>query len=369
MFAACGLDIEGTLIPDADAGVPSDGNVVDVIVGADGGADGTPGDAAQDATADVTAQDALADTSVADAARDTSAMDAPADTSPDTSTPDSSTCTLANGCIVVPSGWALVAVDTVASAPACPTGFAAAGASDVVEGPNAGATACGCQACSVGTQPDCASGAVKVAFDFGGGGCGMAGAPPQNNNTPAGSCGTDLYMGSLNNLNLKYTPPAPTGGACTSAGQLQKQNVTYAGHARVCRPDTPTSAGCNGNQCTPTLSAGYSACIEIAGNQTCPAPMTAKHRVGTDVSYTCGACPCTVGSKCSGTMTLYRDNQCQNNPIALTVDDACHPSGTNQSYGSYKYTATASMVTCAPGAAPAAQSVALVGEETICCAP
>ncbi len=370
MFAACGLDIEGTLVDDGDAAAPLDGNVADVILGADGGADVTSGDAASDV-----GDGSVTDGSMADA-RDASGLDAASDTAIDVQldaprdvAPDTATCTLATGCIVVPTGWTLVAIDTVATPPACPTGFAGAAANDVVEGPNAGATACGCATCSIGTQPDCSSGAVKVAFDFGGGQCGTAGSPPQNNNTPAGSCGTDMYTGTLNNLELKLTPSGPTGGACTSAGALQKQNVTYAGRARVCQPDSPAAAGCNGNQCTPTLPAAYSACIAMAGNQACPAPMTVKHRVGSDVSYTCAACPCSVGAKCSGTMTLYRDNQCTSMPHVLAVDDVCHPSGTNQSYSSYKYTGTASNVTCAPGAAPAPQNLALVGEETICCAP
>jgi hypothetical protein len=376
-FVACGLDVGGSLVASGDdASSPVDSGGHDVTITEGGGQDGplSDGTAIDGTSTDGTASDGTVDGTTPDASMDAgvdSAADASrdADASPVDAPPDAPSCTTVNGCYIVPSGWNLVALDTANQTAACPSGFAQAAPVDVVEGPNVGANACGCQSCSIGMQPSCASGAVKVMYDVGGGGCGLNGVPPQNNNNPPGGCDTDMYMGSENNLDAKLTPPGPTGGMCTSAGRVDKQNVTYAGQARTCAPDNAAAAGCVGNECTPNLVAPYSACIAKAGIQTCPSPFTTKHLVGTDVNYTCGPCPCSVGATCTGTMTLYRNGNCTGGTLVLTVDDVCRPTNDNQSYSSYKYAGTASNVSCSVGAAPAAQNVTLVGEETICCAP
>lgn len=387
-FAACGLDVGGSMDVAPDAESPHDGAGNDAPIGVDGALDASidaptdatmpdgGADAAPDAAADAS-MDARADVG-ADAGID-SAIDSAADSAPDSSpdsapdapvdAPPDATCSITNGCVVVPAGWSLVAIDTAQPTAACPTGFANAAPVDVVESPNVGANACACQACSISTPPDCNAGAVKVFYDLGGMQCGAAGVPAQNDNNPAGACNSDMYQGSYANLDLKYVPPAATGAACAAPAVQQKQNVTYGSHARTCAPDSAAAAGCNGNECTPSLASPFSACIAMSGNQTCPAPMTVKHLVGTDVSYTCSACPCTVSATCSGTMSLYEDNNCTMGLHPIAADGQCHPSGTNKMFRSYKYAGTASNVSCSAGNVPAPQNVALVGQETICCAP
>jgi hypothetical protein len=382
---ACGLDTGGSAdaVDDASPGDDAsghdaivsgdgnsnvDGNMPDGMNGNDGGIDATQ-DASIDATADAT-PDAGVD-SAPDAAPDVGVDSAP-DSAPDVgvdSAPDSATCSPTNGCYIVPSGWTLVAFDPTNQTTGCPTGWANAAPTDLVEGPNAGGNACGCAQCNTNTNPDCNSGAIKVFYDNGNMQCGNPGLPSQMNNNPPGQCDTDMYTGSLGGLDLKYVPPPPTGGTCTSAGTLQKQNVTYAGHERECHADNPGSANCTGNQCTPNLAAPYSACIAMTGIQTCPSPYTTKHLVGTDVSYTCGNCGCTVNATCTGTVSFYGDMACGGTAKTIAADNQCHDPMTNNAYRSYKYAGTAQNVACQTGAAATPQNLALVNEETICCAP
>ena len=345
MFVACGLDIEGTASIDTTTG---DGSPT-----LDGGS--LPFDASH-----------------ADGGQPSDSGAAPdADALPPPPPPiDASGCDAAAGCVVVPNGWTLVAIDTTQTA-ACPTGFTAGGPTNVVEGPNAPPSACGCATCSVTTPPSCENGAIGVTFDFGGPpSCNLPGQPSQMNNNPAGACGTDLYTMGIGGYNLRYKPPGPTGGACgPGAGVVQKQNVTYAGKARLCQPDNAAAAGCTGNDCRPILPAPYRACISGAGNQTCPAPYTVTHHVGTDVTYTCGGCACTLSATCQGSLTLYSDGNCQNGAHNVAVDDVCRPPGANGPFNSYKYAGSPTVVTCLDGPAAPPAGLALTSQLTICCAP
>jgi hypothetical protein len=221
-------------------------------------------------------------------------------------------------------------------------------------------------------QPSCASGAIKVFYDIGGMQCGLAGMPAQMNNNPPGSCGTDMWTGSVNGLDLKFVPPPPTGGTCSSAGRVDKQNVTFSGHPRECHMNNSTSAGCWGNECTPGLPSPFAACIEQSGDVACPSPYTSKNLVGTDVNYTCADCSCTVSATCSGRLTEYTDQSCSMNPTPFPVDGTCfnpNVNPPNTTYHSYKYAGTASNVACNAGQAPAPQNLQLVGEHTVCCTP
>jgi hypothetical protein len=373
-LAACGLDSGGSLDTSGDdASTGADVGSPDAVTSSDGAsnADGTAADAPADAIgSDATAVDANADGSpLPDAGLDSAIPDA----SPPDSAPDSSpTCTIASGCYVVPGGWTLVAVDSTQPAASCPSGWDSANPIDLVEGPNA-TNGCACAQCSTTTQPTCDSGAVKVFYDLGIGGnmtCGLAGMPATMSNNPAGSCLKDLYTMGLP-PDLEFVSPPPSGGACTSAGQQQKQNVTYSGQARECQPNSASSAGCTGNQCRPQLASPYAACIAHDGTQQCPSPYTTRHLVGTDVNYTCANCSCSVTSACgAGTVTLFSDDRCSMGATPFVADGMCHATMTNASFHSYKFAGgSVSNVACAAGAAPAGQNVQLVMPQTICCAP
>ena len=164
-------------------------------------------------------------------------------------------------------------------------------------------------------------------------------------------------------------PPPASGGVCAAPGILEKQNVTYAAKGRLCQPDSAASAGCVGNDCTPTLPAPFRACVVGAGNQTCPAPYTVTHHVGTDVSYSCAGCACAVTATCDGTMTLYTDGACQNGAKSEPVDGQCRNAASG-TFNSYKYTGNApTAVACQSGPPSPPSGVMLAGSLTICCAP
>jgi hypothetical protein len=217
---------------------------------------------------------------------------------------------------------------------------------------------------------------VQVHFDQqgvpGAGQCGATGVPSSNLNSPPGSCGTDLYSGpglTYPQLDLRFTPPGPSGGACT-ASSSPTGNVSYAAQDMTCKPDNPQGAGCSGNQCTLTLPAPYLVCVTKNGNQPCPgAPFTHAHDVGNSVQLDCGGCGCNWVATCTGTMKLFTDNQCKNGELDVPVDDQCHnPNASANFYKSYQYAANPpANVACASTGTPTAQNVSLQGEQTICC--
>ena len=120
-------------------------------------------------------------------------------------------CKDAGDCIVVPSGWTLVAFAPTQASP-CPSGFAQP--TGVVEGPSA-TSACECGTCGVTTQPSCAGGPIKVLYDTitsaGAGTCDLPGTVTPLGNSPAGTCLTDLYKGDYTIDDLEYEPSGPSG--------------------------------------------------------------------------------------------------------------------------------------------------------------
>lgn len=299
------------------------------------------------------------------------------DAGPDATTPaEAGPC--ANGapsCIVVPSGWTLVAFASTRST-ACPAGFTGM-PTDLVEGATASASACSCGACNLTTPPTCNSGSVPVHFDnvtgSGGGSCSMlasANTGPLMNNPP-GSCGTDLYQGSYAGFDVKYTSPPPSGGACTTPGMVANGGVTYASQDRACTADSAQSANCNGKACTPTVPGPYKACIMSTGTASCPpGPLSSLHLVGTGGSLSCSDCGCTVTGSCSGTVTLYTDTMCTNNAYAVPADDSCNPIYQQQaSYSSYIYAGGMPQGVGCQASGSSTAHVTLAGAATICCPP
>ncbi|MGD0524225.1 MAG: hypothetical protein ABSE49_03720 [Polyangiaceae bacterium] len=317
------------------------------------------------------------DSSVADSS-------APVDSSmPDTYVVDTgTTCTTANNCYVIPASWQLVAFTTGTTAPtaSCPTGFAMAAPTNLDEGPNT-SSACQCGQCAVSSAPTCPTGPITVDYDVqnlpGAGQCGTAGNPSTQKNATPGGCNTDMYTGNIpmvtyETIDLKYTPPAATGGSCTSAG-TPTGTVSYTAQDRTCVPDSQAAAGCTGNQCTLTLASPYEVCIVQSGAQTCPgAPFTHSHTAGGAATFTCSACGCNVSASCTGTMELFTSNNCTTTGGAteddIAVDGACHPAdGKTGSYNSYEYVQKAPTISCAASGTSTATNVTLANVETICC--
>ena len=299
--------------------------------------------------------------------RDASTFDA---TAADATSPNGC-ANAATPCAVVPPGWTLVALAAAQSSP-CPTGFDSAPASDVVEGPSV-AGGCSCGACSVTAQPSCASGAIAVTYDTNttvyAGTCNTTATPSPLGNAPPGSCGTDIYQGDYSTFDVRYAAPGPTGGTCTSPGVQNSAALSYAARDRLCAPNDAQAANCSGGMCRPSLGGPYEACIAAPGEVPCPpGPLAVAHHVGTSASYTCADCACTVTAKCSGTLTLYTDTSCTKAPYAISTD-VCVGISSAATYKAYKYTAAAPQtVGCQAGTPDPAPTVALTGEQTVCCA-
>ncbi len=362
-----GLDAAGS----ADVAAPPD----DATAGTHHAADGSVhrADAGRDGSEPGDAQEAE---STADAPGDDG--ESPGDAGPGV-VPDGG-CTTAAGCYVVPSGWSLVAFAS-SQTTACPAGYDSP--ANLVEGPDA-AAACSCSACSVTAQPSCASGEVDIFYDtvtaVGAGTCSMPGMTPMLTNDPAGSCGnvangSGVYAGNYSIYDLAYTPPPASGGTCSAPGAATG-SVTFAARDRACVPTSPQAAGCVGSECTPGLSAPYDACIMQAGSVACPAgPFGVQHLAGTGVSFGCAACGCSISAACSGTITLYTDTACRNTGVQVPADGSCNRvtslphSSTTYVFDSYTYLGNApASVSCMASGSSTAESVALSGAETICCA-
>jgi hypothetical protein len=271
-----------------------------------------------------------------------------------------------SGCIIVPNGWSLVAVDRGATGAPCPAGFGPR--QDVFAGPEAGASACACLGCSITTSPSCTRGSVQVFAGIQPGApCFLPGQPPYNNNNPAGGCDTDIYTGALNGYSLEFVPPAPEGGTCAASAAPQAQNVTFASHEQACGPAAPGAGNCMGARCTPVLPPPFVACLAAPGAQPCFAGLPHGQLVGTGANPVCPACACTVSAACGGTMTLYETAVCSGPTLTVPVDGQCHTNeGMGASYNSYVFAGTVTDAGCSASPVPPT-SFALVAPETLCC--
>jgi hypothetical protein len=204
--------------------------------------------------------------------------------------------------------------------------------------------------------------------------CNQSGQPAQMNNS--GPCNTDMYTGGTilpySSLDLSYAPAGPTGGQCAASALTNSGNLTYAAQDRVCVPSTEP---CTGSDCTPSFGS-YQVCISASGNQSsCPgSTFTQKHLVGGAATFTCSGSGCTcsvVEGTCTGTMSLWTNNNCTGNTLVIPADGHCHnESGAgSDSYQSYSYAANTLSSSCSSGGSSSAQNVTQPNEQTICCAP
>jgi hypothetical protein len=376
LLAGCGVELDGLSLgspPDGsgsasppnedaslvDASIPADDQgSPDVIVSSDdeGSSDAAyPGDDQGSSSVDASP-----------------GIDATADA--DSSVADAGPCSDATsqGCIVVPNGWTLVAFAPSQSS-SCPTGFGG-GQSDLVEGPTASGT-CGCGSCSVTSQPSCNAGSIAVTYDTQGTTtppmCQLTAHPSPLANTPAGQCGTDLFVGDYSTFDVAYAAPPASGGACTAPGVATGVGVTATSQDRTCAPDSAQSANCAGGVCQPSVSSPYAACLEAPGHVACPpGPMSVQHVVGTSATATCSACGCAITAKCSGTMTLFNDGSCKNSAASIATG-VCTPivSTGTLIVRSYEYQGAAPRTVGCQTGAPGSAQATLNGQETICCAP
>jgi hypothetical protein len=371
--ADTGATEAGAPLDDADTD-SSSSNDADQGTGneAGGSIDAGPGpDATVPVDAGVTVDAGHDAGSTVDAGHAVDAGGPPVDAGQDAGSDAGPCANLGASCVVVPTGWALVAF-APAQSTACPTGFGSE--LDVVEGPDAG-SACSCGTCSTTTQPTCASGAVGLSFDTKtsilGGTCLLPRASLAN--SPAGTCRTDLAAGSYETYDLEFSAPAASGGVC--AAPTVTGAVTYTAEDRTCTPVSLAAANCSGGACTPTLTSPYEACISwtTPGQVACPAgPLSVQHVVGTSATFSCSACGCSVTATCAGTLTMYSDIGCSKNPASFSTGACTAVVGgagnSTADFTSYKYSAGAPSKVKCTATAGTAEDVTLTNETTICCA-
>ncbi|HEY8080099.1 MAG TPA: hypothetical protein VIF62_38475 [Labilithrix sp.] len=267
------------------------------------------------------------------------------------------------GCVDIPTGFSLVAYSATGGT-TCPTGFTAPNA--FVEGPSAGPGACTC-GCTVTANPSCpTNGSIVGHFDTAGDGmCGSAGGSLTNM-----GCGTDGFLGPFSTGNEhRYTPPAATGGTCTSSAAKDAGKVSYTAQGHSC--EASVLPECNGKVCIPSVGSGFAACLAKDGDVPCPSSFSTKHLVGSGATLSCGAgCSCGVTATCKGTLYYHVSTDCSDvmPPFSTPVDDACHATDAmGASYGSHKYVPMAAAnIACTKGGSTA-PSVSLTDEQTICC--
>ncbi len=282
-------------------------------------------------------------------------------------------CSLADNCVLVPTGWQLVAF-APSQADACPPGFEAP--TDFVEGPDV-TNGCACGACTTTTPPNCAGGTVTTPYGNGVSSYACIYDGDTFPNSPAGACNHLEAQESYSRLTLSFINPPAGDGVCSAPTELATGTVTYAHMDRSCTPNgNPSFVSCTGDACVVELSgSSYGACItpETPGVAACPAgPLGVQHLVGSGTTYSCTACGCKATGTCSGgTLTLYSDLSCTMNPVTLTGPCTAF-SGTSGNptaiYGSAKFTGgtLVSTVTCA--STPGTAKPVLTSETTVCCA-
>ena len=242
----------------------------------------------------------------------------------------------------------------------------------VVTQPIGTTDACACDSCSVTASPSCVTGAIALSVDTDGSlACGTA-ASPLANMTPGG-CNTDNFHGPVIAADdVKLTPLPPTGGTCAAGSPTaHPERVAFSERGRICASDDAVS-GCVDPPCAQGFAAPFAPCLAHAGSVGCPAgPFGVAHHLGTGAaSVSCtDTCSCNVAATCvNATVTYYGDKMCKG-PMTLpthATGTCLNQGGTGMMYGAYTYSATTSASCSANGST--VTSVALAGEQTICCA-
>ncbi len=285
----------------------------------------------------------------------------------------------ANGdpsCIVVPTGWSLVAFTSTPTRQ-CPKGFEPT-STIVFEGPNLD-SACSCGPCNVTAQPTCEAGPVPILSSppFPPMGTPQCSTSPVSElaNDPPGAClpYPSAQGGPGNPIDTGYIAPPASGGACSAPGQPDPSNVSFADIESLCTADATQAAACDDKACTPQVDSPFAACIMTAGASVpCPpnSPFSTAHSIATAVGFSCTDCGCTIAADCSGRLELFVDDMCQELQRTAPVNGNCDPSGGPPGGAAYEYAALPpGNVACAANGTSTASDVTTIGAATVCCAP
>ncbi len=274
-----------------------------------------------------------------------------AEAGPDTSWPcgvDPASCADTNA---IPNGWKAIAV--ASSNVACGGGFN--NETHVKTSPGALAGACDCVAANL-VPPSCANGKIST---FSGVLC----ANPASPITVTSSACTPVN-GNLSVFYASTTLP-PAGGSCTANVVTDMTKLT-ASDSTVCEAVT-----CPEKVCAGVTPNGFAACIETAGDVTCPngSPFNKKQTVGDTATLSCSACSsCTASAACdSATIQFFSDNKCMNSLVTLLSDGSCQTTGNsgNNAQGVIYKANTKNLTYTATG--PKTATAGLSNTKTVCC--
>jgi hypothetical protein len=271
---------------------------------------------------------------------------APNDASPVTSDATVTSDAPVSSCASPESGWDIVFVtdrdhacsgDTITR--------------DLVTSPSTGSATCACGSCTITPDPGCSSGsfAIKYGNDYNTARCDMTGMARDGNNGACTPANPTLAP------QVQVVPPKPSSPPACTASALASGSPS-ATPLRACVPTE--------SNCTPP-SADFAACLQRAGDVSCPSSHPKKTLAGARANVKCGSCSCTVASHgCSGTARYYSDTNCGTQVGTATTTCALSGGNANTPTGSYKWEGQTTG-TCTFGTSKAE---ALLEEvETLCC--
>ena len=207
------------------------------------------------------------------------------------------------------------------------------------------------------------------------------GACTQANAIPAGTlCGGVPCTQSLSIAPLTLTEsdctPTLASPPATPSGPPIWSTVAY-----TCEGAPSGTCSDPGETCAPVVPPpppGFSVCIDITGDRTCPDELSDKHVVYDhfDDGRTCSACACSAptGGMCSGLVSYFKDGACgsliNSVTITSTAPSFCHevPPGTalgSKSAGSLTHTPGS----CQPSGGDSQGTAEPVEATTFCCRP
>jgi hypothetical protein len=285
------------------------------------------------------------------------------------------TCTTAGfacSAAAIPSGWSLVAFNSMAR-PVCPTSYGAEQA--IISDVDGGVDTCACT-CS-GSPAVCAGTASYNDYPNA---CtdGQTGVNVAVNNGACTPISTAITTGNYYQLYFASTAQAQQ-GSCSGTGKVTAAPPPTLSAGATCAAPAQLGAGCAAGVCVPPTGMGFAACIAHPGSVACPTfGFTRQSLVSTGTPgyvdmRACGPCPCATDLTCGtvSNVALFANGSCSGG-AAYNINTGCQLASGGASVGSYEVAfASDGGTTCQPtGPSAPTGSVGLDSHvETICCAP
>jgi hypothetical protein len=124
---------------------------------------------------------------------------------------------------------------------------------------------------------------------------------------------------------------------------------------------------CREEVCNGATPPGFSACVAIDGEVSCPPGWGNRTLIGESASLSCSSCTCQATATCSaGRINFYSDGSCNTLRIAFDVNGTCQATNGGGSIAAFTYSATVDGAECTANGSRTA-SVGLASPRTVCC--